>query len=192
MLKALVFPFVLSASLLTCAQGSSPGGESLTPPVILGVASPVTAGLDISREAKRDQIIRSLQSAVQNRKPSTEVQAVALNGNDMKKAAGVAKDNNCDYVLLTSISVDRILRTPSGSRAGVQSPVGSREGGGDSKLTMQYSLVKPGQTKPALRGTVLTPDNVDGYDVGRALRISLDDLSNRVLKDIQKLSASGH
>ena len=55
----------------------------------------------MSPEAERDQIIRSLQSAVQNRKPSTEVQAVALNGNDMKKAAGVAKDNNCDYVLLT-------------------------------------------------------------------------------------------
>ena len=108
-LANMAVPVALLLATFASAQSTDAKPEVTSQPNFVRVCVPVmenTSARNINRRQQRDWLVRAFQPDKKKKAkhPETQrIEAVSLDSDSSADAAGEARDNNCDYVLYTTV-----------------------------------------------------------------------------------------
>jgi hypothetical protein len=180
-----VWIVLAAVPLVSVAQESTLSDK---PSFTVGIALPVNVPEQaFNPQWQGDQLIRNLKNASQDPKVTVRVNGLALHGSTMKKVADEALNSHCQFVVLSSFTIQENLVNHRASSGVARS---ERSGSGNAlDLSVQYSITRTGEAKPLAHGSILTAGALDG-SINDAMRSALNDLATRVVREIEKQSSS--
>jgi hypothetical protein len=181
-----IFLFGLAVCFL---QNASAQASPEKPTLTVGIASPGNLTREVFNAGwARDQMVRDINNeATRDKKAAVKIHAVPLDGTTMDDVAEQLRDQNCQYVVLTSAS-EQIGVAGYDSAPGIPNPMKQapdNSPGAAKVLGVKYSINRVGQPGTLSHGSILAEGTGDGFGqsaIDQAFRNVATRVSHEILK----------